>query len=75
MKGSFSLSRLHRTGRDFIDIKLLLVNISVLLVVLTSFKIGRPDLIWNVNAFRNLLVDPEHAFPLSFKDLAKVRDD
>jgi hypothetical protein len=69
----FKQARLHGTGRDFLECEVLLVNIAIMLVALTAFKIGRPELAWRPNAFNNLRMDPEDVFPEQFKDLKKLR--
>ena len=72
---SFKLTRLRGAGRDFIKAEILLVNILHLLVALTAFKIGRPDLMWRPSAFDNLRLHPSVSFPSLFSDLEKLRDD
>nr|MDO8111637.1 transposase [Candidatus Sigynarchaeota archaeon] len=73
IKVVFKQARLHGTGRDFLEIEVVLVNIAIMLVALTAFKIGRPELAWRPTAFNNLRMDPEDVFPDHVKDLKKLR--
>jgi hypothetical protein len=73
IKVVFKQARLHGTGRDFLEIEVILVNIAIMLVALTAFKIGRPELAWRPTAFNNLRMDPEDVFPDQVRDLKKLR--
>lgn len=73
VKVIFKMTRLHATGAEFIEVELLLVNILILLIALTAYKIGRPDLMWKPKAFDNLRVHPEMAFPDRIKELRKLQ--
>jgi|SRR5271157_49277 len=73
IKVVFKQARLHGTGRDFLEIEVILINIAIMLIALTAFKIGRPDLAWKPTAFNNLKLHPEHVFPERMKELRKLR--
>jgi hypothetical protein len=73
IKVTFKQARLHGTGRDFLEVEVILINIAIMLIALTSFKIGRPELAWRPTAFNNLRMDPEDVFPEYVRDLKKLR--
>jgi hypothetical protein len=73
IKVVFKMARLHGTGKDFIEIEVLIINILLMLIALTAFKMGRPDLAWRPATFRNLRIDPKDVFPNRFNELKKYR--
>jgi len=70
----FKMARMHACGPDFMEVEVLLMNILVLLVSLTAFKIGRPDLARSPRSFTNFRVSPNIAFPERMQELQKLRD-
>jgi hypothetical protein len=69
----FRKSRLHGTGKDFLEIEVLLINIVIMLIGLTAFKIGRPNLAWKPSAFTNMKLHPRAVFPDRFKAIESLR--
>lgn len=73
IKVVFKMGRIHGTGKEFMEVEVLIMTILLMLIALTSYKIGRPDLAWKPAAFKNLSISPEDVFPGRFKELKKYR--
>jgi hypothetical protein len=71
----YHLQRLHGCGQNLMNIEILLVNILGVLIPLTAFKIGRPDLMWRPSQFREQPLHPERLFPAQFRQLNNFRWD
>ncbi|MEX2684375.1 MAG: hypothetical protein Q6373_022580, partial [Candidatus Sigynarchaeota archaeon] len=65
VKVVFKQARLHGTSHDFLNAEVLLIGITIMLVTLTSFKIGKPELAWRPTAFNNIHVGGTHSKQLS----------
>lgn len=71
----FSLGSLHAESELLLRITLILANCLAILVPLTAYKIGRPDLMWAPTAFQANTVHPELIFPLHYRALCEMRFD
>lgn len=71
----YKMARLHCCGESMTKIENLLVNCLGVLIPLTAFKIGRPDLMWSPTSFRSHLIHPEKIFPQHYRDLNDFRWD
>nr|MDO8119335.1 transposase [Candidatus Sigynarchaeota archaeon] len=73
VKVVFKQARLHGSSHDFLEVEVLLVGIAIMLIALTAFKIGKPELAWRPTAFNNMRMDPEDVFPERMNELKKLR--
>ncbi|SRR6056297_283453 len=71
----YEMRRLHGCGKELIEIEILLGNCLAVLVPLTAYKIGRPDLMWSPSSFRDQPIHPERLFPRQFRELNNFRWD
>jgi hypothetical protein len=71
----YKMAHLHCAGEILTKIENLLVNSLGVLIPLTAFKIGRPDLMWSPTSFRSHLIHPERVFPIHYRELEKCRWD
>lgn len=56
-------------------IDIILLNCLGVLIPLTAYKLGRPDLMWSPSEFRFLTMDPQEIVPTLFKEIEKLRWD
>jgi hypothetical protein len=68
-------AHLHCMGEVMTKIEILLLNCLGVLVPLTAYKIGRPDLMWSPTCFRSHIIQPERIFSSTFNELQKCRWD
>ena len=71
----YKSARLHCSGKEMTEIEIYLLNILGVLVPLTAYKIGRPDLMWSPSKFRNIRIHPERIFPEQYRELNNLRWD
>lgn len=71
----FQMQRLQSCGKELINIEIMLTNCLGVLIPLTAYKIGRPDLMWQPSQFRNQSLHPERIFPKKFRQLNDFRWD
>lgn len=71
----YKTQRIRSCGQKLINIELLLVNCLGVLIPITAYKIGRPDLMWQPSQFRNQSLHPERIFPHQFRQLNDFRWD
>ncbi len=69
----FRLGKLHVAGKEFTQIEILLENCLGVLIPLTAYKIGRPDLMWSPSSFRHTGMSPELLFPEPYRVLESIR--
>jgi len=71
IKEIFKMGRLHGTGKDIMEIEVLIMTIVFQMIPLTAFKIGKPNLVWKLTAFRDMNLHPKDVFPKRFDELRK----
>lgn len=71
----FRSARLHCSGKEMTKIEIILLNCLGVLIPLTAYKLGRPDLMWSPSEFRFLTIDPQEIVPTLFKEIQKFRWD
>lgn len=71
----YRTARLHCCGEIMTKIEIMLINCLGVLIPLTAFKIGRPDLMWSPSLFRSHIIHPERIFSGQFRELEKMRWD
>jgi hypothetical protein len=69
----FHLAQLHLAGEELTNIEIILENCLGVLIPLTAFKIGRPDLMWSPCSFRQTGITPSTVFPERFQQLDHLR--
>ena len=71
----YEMRRIHGCGKEMTDISIYLTNCLGVLIPLTAFKIGRPDLMWSPSSFRDQPIHPERLFPQQYHELNNFRWD
>lgn len=69
----FHLAQLHLAGEELTNMEILLENCLGVLIPLTAFKLGRPDLMWSPRSFRQTGISPSTVFPERFQQLEQLR--
>lgn len=71
----YNLVRLHGCGEELMKIEICIGNCLAVLIPLTAYKIGRPDLMWSPSCFKEQTIHPERLFPQQFRELNDFRWD
>ncbi|WP_457559013.1 hypothetical protein [Candidatus Harpocratesius sp.] len=71
----YNSAHLHCCGEILTKMEILLLNCLGVLVPLTAYKIGRPDLMWCPTLFCSHKIHPERIFPRHYEELEQIRWD
>jgi hypothetical protein len=71
----YKLSQIRGAGEEMTKIEILLINCIGVLIPLTAYKLGRPDLMWSPSAFRSITIEPSKIFPEQYRELNKMQWD
>jgi len=71
----YNSAHLHCCGEILTKMEILLLNCLGVLIPLTAYKIGRPDLMWSPSLFRSHKIHPERIFPGYYQELEQMRWD
>lgn len=69
----YKTAHLHCMGERLTRIEILLLNCLGVLIPLTAFKIGRPDLMWSPTSFRSHSIHPRRVFSEHFREIEQIR--